>query len=293
MLLRRSADQRATEGVSTATLELQAAEVEDIERYLDVSRGEILFAKGVVLVEGEAEEYMIPVLAELIGVKLDETGITVCSVAGTHFLPYLKLLGPRGLDITHAVITDSDPTLRTTGLARIRRLLEFLAPEELVGAGSDAEVVLLGKKHGLFLTEHTFEVALFRAGRQCELCENDGRAFGKEDSETSGSELERQSLVYGRGQVASGYRCHRQRPFLPEMGSAYRPIQEPEMSTIRVGGTRPCGQEHQWPCHTKWERKSFARTPSNGRRMSRSTIASSWLVLGVARLKSLLSNSLD
>ena len=30
--------------------------VDDIERYLDVSRGEVLFAKGVLLVEGDAEE---------------------------------------------------------------------------------------------------------------------------------------------------------------------------------------------------------------------------------------------
>ena len=165
VLLRSSADRQSTEGVSTATLELEAAEVEDIERYLDVSRGEILFAKGVVLVEGEAEEYIVPVLAELLGVNLDEIGISVCSVAGTHFLPYLKLLGPNGLDIPHAVITDSDPLVRTTGITRVRRLLEFLAPEALTDAVSDSDVVLLGKSFGLFLTEHTFEVALFKSGR--------------------------------------------------------------------------------------------------------------------------------
>ena len=87
VLLRKSADLPITEGVSTATLDLDAAEVDDIERYLDVTRGEVLFAKGVLLVEGEAEEYMVPVLAELNGYNLDELGISVCSVAGTHFLP--------------------------------------------------------------------------------------------------------------------------------------------------------------------------------------------------------------
>jgi putative ATP-dependent endonuclease of the OLD family len=166
VLLRKTADQTSTEGVSTATLELDATEADDIERYLDVTRGEVLFAKGVLLVEGEAEQYMLPVLAELNGYKLDELGITVCSVGGTHFLTYLKFLGPAGLNIPCAVVTDADPDVQTTGLTRVRKLLEFLAPDELNELAADDEVIALGNQHGLFLTKDTFEVALFRSGRQ-------------------------------------------------------------------------------------------------------------------------------
>jgi putative ATP-dependent endonuclease of OLD family len=165
ILLRRSADLKSTEGVSTAKLGLTSAEQADIERYLDVTRGEVLFAKGVLLVEGEAEEYLLPVLAELRGYDLDELGISVCSVAGTHFLPYLKFLGPDGLNIPFAVITDEDPDVRTTGLRRITGLLEYLSPDELAGTTTDDEVIELGKAHGLFLTPHTFEVGLFRSSR--------------------------------------------------------------------------------------------------------------------------------
>ena len=165
VLLRKSADLMATEGVSTAMLELDAAEADDIERYLDVTRGEVLFAKGVLLVEGEAEQYLLPVLAELNGFILDELGITVCSVGGTHFLSYLKFLGPTGLDIPFAVVTDADPDVQTTGLARIRKLLDFLAPDELEELTEPNEVIDLGKQHGLFLTDNTFEVALFRKRR--------------------------------------------------------------------------------------------------------------------------------
>lgn len=165
VLLRKTADRTSTEGVSTATLELDAAEADDIERYLDVTRGEVLFAKGVLLVEGEAEQYMLPVLAELNGYKLDELGITVCSVGGTHFLPYLKFLGPTGLNIPCAVVTDADPDVQTTGLVRVRKLLEFLAPGELDELTADDEVIAWGNRHGLFLTDDTFEVALFRSGR--------------------------------------------------------------------------------------------------------------------------------
>ena len=167
VLLRKASDRTATEGVSTANLDLEPAEVADIERYLDVTRGEVLFAKGVLLVEGEAEEYLLPVLAALNGYDLDELGISVCSVAGTHFLPYLKLPGPLGLNVPCAVITDSDPIEgdKTYGIPRVRRLLKYLDPDELASTTDNADVVALAQQHGVFLTDHTFEVALFRCGR--------------------------------------------------------------------------------------------------------------------------------
>lgn len=165
VLLRQSADRTATEGVSTAALELSDTEADDIERYLDVTRGELVFARGVLLVEGEAEQYLVPVLAELHGNHLDELGISVCAVGGTHFLPYLKLVGPHGLNMPFAVITDADPDVRTPGVGRVRSFLEYLAPNEVSETDSDEDVVSLGEAHGLFLTDDTFEVALFRAGR--------------------------------------------------------------------------------------------------------------------------------
>jgi len=165
VLLRKAADRQSTQAVSTVNIPLDDEEAADIERYLDVSRGEVLFAKGVLLVEGEAEQYMIPVLAQKNGYDLDELGISVCSVAGTHFLPYLKFLGPNGLNIPHAVITDEDPAVRTPGLSRVKRLLEYLNTAALAKAMNDVEVIALGKQHGLFLTENTFEVALFQSGR--------------------------------------------------------------------------------------------------------------------------------
>jgi putative ATP-dependent endonuclease of OLD family len=166
VLLRKNEDGRSTEGVSTATLRLGPGEAADIERYLDVTRGEILFAKGVLLVEGAAEEFLIPVLAKLNGYDLDERGITVCSVAGTHFLPYVKFLGPSGLNLPFAVVTDSDPDKKPNGVSRVRSLLDYLRPGALQEGSTDAKVTALAKEAGLFITDHTFEVALFRCGRR-------------------------------------------------------------------------------------------------------------------------------
>lgn len=141
-----------TEAVATAHLDLAQPEVEDLERYLDVTRGEALFARGVLLVEGDAEEYLVPVLAGKLGQDLDKLGITVCNVRGTNFTPYVKFFGPDGLAVPLAVLTDRDPQGDgNLGDARGDRLR------------GQADVTV-------FLNDHTLELALWDAGWQQEMC---------------------------------------------------------------------------------------------------------------------------
>lgn len=96
----------ATRLKTTSTLKLNDSEVIDLERYVDVKRGEIYFGKGVILVEGIAEEYLVPKFAEILSMPLDEKGIVVCNINSTNFKPYVKLL--QALQIPFAVITDGD-----------------------------------------------------------------------------------------------------------------------------------------------------------------------------------------
>jgi putative ATP-dependent endonuclease of OLD family len=166
VVLRKTADLQSTEAASTAELAFDADDVADLERYLDVTRGEMLFAKGVVLVEGEAEVFIVPALAKARGVDLDELGITVCSVAGTNFAPYVKLLGANGLQIPFAVITDGDPA---TGGARAgdRRVIELL--RHLVSAAqlanqTNPQLLTRARQAGLFVGTVTCEPDLFAAG---------------------------------------------------------------------------------------------------------------------------------
>lgn len=95
-----------TEIHATAAMPMEEGEFLDVERYLDVKRGEIYLGKAVLLVEGIAEEYLVPRFAELLGKPLDEKGIIVCNINCTNFTPYVKLL--QSLDIPYAVITDGD-----------------------------------------------------------------------------------------------------------------------------------------------------------------------------------------
>lgn len=91
---------------ATADMPMDAGEFLDVERYLDVKRGEIYLGKAVILVEGIAEEYLVPRFAELLGKPLDEKGIIICNVNCTNFKPYIKML--RCLGVPYAVIADGD-----------------------------------------------------------------------------------------------------------------------------------------------------------------------------------------
>lgn len=109
--LRSIVNLRSTNGVthahSLAALPVTKDELDDIERYLTATRSELLFARGVIFVEGDAEEALLPGFAAALGHNLDQLGITVCNVAGTHFSPYVKLAASLGLP--YSVITDWDP----------------------------------------------------------------------------------------------------------------------------------------------------------------------------------------
>jgi putative ATP-dependent endonuclease of OLD family len=82
---------------------------EKLERYLDVTRAELFFARRVIFVEGAAELMLIDALARLIKLDLREYGVSLISVEGLNFDSFLPLFGETGLRIPVSVITDSDP----------------------------------------------------------------------------------------------------------------------------------------------------------------------------------------
>lgn len=82
---------------------------EKLERYLDVTRAELFFARRVIFVEGAAELMLVSVLAEKAGHKLREHGVSLISVEGLNFDSFLPLFGAKALKIPVSVITDADP----------------------------------------------------------------------------------------------------------------------------------------------------------------------------------------
>jgi putative ATP-dependent endonuclease of OLD family len=153
--------------VAIASLALDPTASKDIERYLEVSRAELLFSKGVVLVEGEAEQYLVPCLATMVNTPLEENSLTVCSISGTHFESYVTLV--RSLGIPYVVITDGDPNKKVTGLSRARSLLESTLPKAVVAALGNADLIAEAARAHIFVGEKTLEVDLIAAGYKTEV----------------------------------------------------------------------------------------------------------------------------
>lgn len=105
-LLRLKAGTSGTAAFSSNSATLSAQEWDDMNRYLDATRAEMVFASRVLLVEGFGEQVLLPVFAESAGIDLDKEGISVCSIHGTHFLSYVRFC--EALGIPWAVLTDGD-----------------------------------------------------------------------------------------------------------------------------------------------------------------------------------------
>jgi putative ATP-dependent endonuclease of OLD family len=82
-----------------------------LQRFLDSTKANLFFARGVIFVEGWAEELILPELAKKIGINLTEKGISVINIASTAFIRYANIFKRRGtgqMACKVAIITDVD-----------------------------------------------------------------------------------------------------------------------------------------------------------------------------------------
>ena len=86
--------------------------VKRVERYLDAIRSTLLFAKGVLLVEGDAELIMIPaMLRAVVGVTPDELGFSVIAMSSAFFEHVAVIFGDDRIQRPCAIATDLDAAL--------------------------------------------------------------------------------------------------------------------------------------------------------------------------------------
>lgn len=62
-----------------------------LERFLDVTKANLFFAHGVIIVEGDAEALLLPTLARLLGTDLTEHGVSVVNVGGTGLRRFSRI----------------------------------------------------------------------------------------------------------------------------------------------------------------------------------------------------------
>lgn len=121
-----------------------------LERFLDVTKSQLFFAKGVILVEGISEALLLPVFADIMGKEynLDKNGIEIVNIGGVAFEPFAKLFNSyeqeKRLNVYCSVITDDDK-------------------DEVGEISSRAENAknLEGENLKVYLADNTFEYELY------------------------------------------------------------------------------------------------------------------------------------
>jgi putative ATP-dependent endonuclease of OLD family len=91
--------------------ELSDGDYNFLQRFLDATKANLFFAKGVIIVEGDAENILIPTIAEIIGKPLHKYGVSIVNVGSTAFLRYAKIFmrkDEQDMSIPVSVITDMD-----------------------------------------------------------------------------------------------------------------------------------------------------------------------------------------
>ena len=91
--------------------ELEKGDYLFLERFLDVTKANLFFAQGIILVEGDAENILIPVIADILGKPLTKYGVSVVNVQSTAFLRYSRIIKRKTgkiMGIKVAIVTDND-----------------------------------------------------------------------------------------------------------------------------------------------------------------------------------------
>jgi putative ATP-dependent endonuclease of OLD family len=124
-----------------------------LKKFLDVTKCQLFFSNGVILVEGISEALLIPVFSEIIGsdYSIEKKGIELVNLNGVAFEHFGKLFNPDApnsrLNCRCAILTDDD---RTEG-------------GDISSRAAKAKELENGQLR-VALAEKTFEIELFKAG---------------------------------------------------------------------------------------------------------------------------------
>jgi len=157
---------------------LDPEEITKIQRYLDAIRTNLLFAKGVILVEGDAEEILIPhMIREAIGVSLDELGISIINIRSTGFQNVAQLFNDLRIRRRCSILTDLDDAICDTTFSKSDGEKEKKYKTKIDNSmkkGLERKVILEDFVKGnkwikLLFADYTFEIDFVQEGNEWEI----------------------------------------------------------------------------------------------------------------------------
>lgn len=82
-----------------------------LDHFLDVTKANLFFAKGIILVEGWAEEIILPAIAQRMGKDLTAHEVSIINVGSTAYMRYAKIFmrqNQESMGCKVAIVTDLD-----------------------------------------------------------------------------------------------------------------------------------------------------------------------------------------
>lgn len=169
---------------------LEESEIVKVQRFLDAIRSNLLFAKSTILVEGDAEEILIPIIVKkTLGVSLDELGISLINVRSTGFENISRLFHNRRIRKRCAIITDLDASITGEKTEASKR-----------GNNRKNKLNSVKRKNkwiNVFYASHTFEIDFFEADNKCEFLQTisdvyvDEKAINKSKDDLESTEIKK------------------------------------------------------------------------------------------------------
>ncbi len=122
--------------LSSRHTKLEPGDYKFLRRFLDATKANLFFAKGVVMVEGDAEVLLLPAIAEKIGRPFTKHGVSIVNVGTVGLYRYARIFqrqNPPMLFVPVACITDRDvpPIAAANLLSEGRKTEDQFNQEEL------------------------------------------------------------------------------------------------------------------------------------------------------------------
>jgi len=98
--------------LSVGNTKLKRADYSFLRRFIDATKANLFFARGVMMVEGPAEAILLPAIAEMCGRSFSSHGVSIVNVGNTGLYHYARILQREGtgpdIPIPVVCLTDRD-----------------------------------------------------------------------------------------------------------------------------------------------------------------------------------------
>lgn len=98
--------------LAPAYTNLKKSDYTFLQRFLDVTKANMFFARGLLIVEGDAENILLPTIAHLIGRNLLESGVSIINVGGIGLSRFARVYqrkeSTEKIDVPVACVADFD-----------------------------------------------------------------------------------------------------------------------------------------------------------------------------------------